>query len=270
MSDVGTDQAPAATAPNAVSPSVELMLETSRQAEEARSDHRGEQGEGAGAAGGGAKANTGAKKLARRDGDRPRRWPGLVSIAASTGAFIFSGVSLYETVLKPAKLMIYVSDTMLFGHGEGHSDAIVVPITIANHGSRVAVVTKIHLTVRRQGALDVRTMGSTYSGDTPRAHERLFTPIPVAGHQSYAAGVVFVPTDSGGTIFSKGAYEFCLTLQAETDDFPGLFAWLPAFRPGSFRFESAFPDLDPGQLNAGTVVTLKIAGHSARSCGSLG
>jgi hypothetical protein len=266
MSDVRTDQA--ATMREAVSQGVELALEASRQAERANSDDPGERA--AGAAGAGANTKTGAAKPARSDGERWRRWPGLVSIAVSIGAFMFSGVSLYETVLKPAELMIYVSDTMLFGYGEGRNDAIVVPITIANHGSRTAVVTQIRLTVRRQGSPEVRTMASTYSGDTPRAHERLFTPIPVAGYQSYAGGVVFLPADGGGTIFDKGPYELCLTMQAETDDYPGPFAWLPAFPPGSFRFESVFPDLDAGQLHAGTVVTLKTAGHPARSCGSLG
>jgi hypothetical protein len=260
MSDVRTDQTAAATMREAVSQSVGLALEAGREADEGRSD---------GARNAGARKNSTPGKLARSDGDRSRRL-GFVSIGASIGAFMFSGVSLYETVLKPAEPMIYVSDTMLFGHGEGGNDAIVLPVTIANHGSRDAVVTKIRLAVRRRGGEIVRTMGGTYSGDSPRAHERLFTPIPVAGHQSSAGGVVFTPADDGGTIFSKGAYELCLTIQAETDDYPGIFAWLPTVQPGSFRLESAFPDFDAGQLDAGTVVTLKAAGHPARSCDSPG
>jgi hypothetical protein len=195
-----------------------------------------------------------------------RRWGTVISLIA----LAFSGISLYETVLKQARPAIYISDKMLFGRiglaGE-YSDAIVLPVTIANHGSRDTVVTKLRLAVRRQGTADARTMSSQYSGDTPRA-QRLFTPIPIAGHNSSAGGVVFTPADDRGSIFKKGAYEFCLSIQAETSDYPGLSRWLPAFQPASLRFQSVFPDLAEGQLIEGGVLTLKAenAEYSTPSC----
>jgi hypothetical protein len=91
-------------------------------------------------------------------------------------------------------------------------------------------------------------MGGQYSGDMPRA-QRLFTPIPIAGHNSPAGGVVFTPSDDQERLFEKGTYEFCLSIQTETGDYPGLFRCLPAFEPASLRFQSVFPDLAEGQLS---------------------
>lgn len=198
---------------------------------------------------------------------RPLRSPGLVPIAASLAAVVFSGVSLYETVLKPARPKPYIAEAMLLGHrgGPDYAEAVVVPVTIANYGSRSAVVTRIRLAVTRHGVPGTRIMGSAYSGDTPRA-DRLFTAVPVAGHQSAAGGVVFTPADDGGTIFAPGAYEVCLTIQGEADDNSGIFALLPALPAASFQFAATVPDFDGGQLDAGTVVAMKTVGHPAPSC----
>jgi hypothetical protein len=185
-------------------------------------------------------------------------------------ALAVSGISLYETVLKQARPAIYISDTMLFGRiglAGSYSDAVVLPVTIANHGSRDTVVTKLRLSVKRVGTAEVRTMSSQYSGETPRA-QRLFTPIPITGHNSSAGGVVFTPADDRGRIFEKGTYEFCLSIQTETGDYPGLSRWLPAFEPASLRFQSVLPDLAEGQLIEGGVLTLKAehAEYSTPSC----
>ncbi len=198
--------------------------------------------------------------------DRHGRWGTIISLIALG----FSGVSLYETVLKQARPSVYVPETMLFGRGAGNGAAIVLPVTIANHGSRDTVVTKLSLLVRKQGAVEVRTMASMYTGDTPGAHERLFTPIPIAGHNSSAGGVVFTLAGSERrSLFEKGPYEFCLTIQAETGDYPGISAWLPAFQPASLYFQATFPDIPEGQLIGGSVLTLKTeeAKLSRSSCG---
>lgn len=217
-----------------------------------------------------------AKGGARAKGPDRSGWPlgspGLLTVAASIVAVTLSAVSLYETVLKPAKPTIYISDAMLLGHRGRPDDAeaVVLPVTIANYGSREAVVTTIRLAVRRQGQTATRIMSSAYSGDIPRA-ERLFTAVAVAGHYSAAGGVVFTPADDGTErVFSAGAYEFCLTIREEADDgqADGLafLTWLPAPPPPAFRFSATIPDFDNGQLDAGTVVPLKTTGHPVQSC----
>ena len=257
MPDVLIDQAAPAAARQAAAPSIELALQPDH--------HTAAPDATAHDAAGDAAAGDAAARPARVGGDR--RWSGRVAVAASVAAVLFSGVSLYETVLQPAKPTIYLSDAMLLGHrgGPDYDEAVVLPVTIANHGSRAAVVTKIRLAVARQGVPGMRTMGSAYSGDAPRA-ERLFTAIAVAGHQSAAGGVVFTPTDDGSRIFAPGRYDFCVTIGAEADDDAGIFAWLPGFPPAAFRFSATVPDFDGGQLDAGTVVPVKTAGRSARSC----
>jgi len=218
---------------------------------------------------GAAKAGAGAARPARPG---PRLGaPGPITLATSIVAVLFSGVSLYET-LKPARPKIYMSDAMLLGRrgSPDYVEAVVLPVTIVNYGSGGAVVTRIRLGVRMRGAPETRTMGSAYSGDTPTA-ERLFTPVPIAGHQSAAASVVFTPMDGGEQIFKPGAvYEFCLTVQAEADDDAGtlawMFAWLPAFQPASFQFSATMSDFDRGQLAAGQVEHLRTVGHPAPSC----
>jgi hypothetical protein len=193
------------------------------------------------------------------------RWGTIISLTA----LVFSFISLYETVLKQARPTVYLPDTMLYGREGNNGDAIALPVTIVNHGSRDSVVTKLRLAVRKLGAADIRTLGSVYSGDSPRAHDRLFTPVPVAGHNSSAGGVIFIDTDGGGRIFYKGAYEFCLGVQAETGDYPSILSWLPAVQPAALHFRSTLPDLPEGQLREGSVLPLKIenAEYSTSSCG---
>jgi len=197
--------------------------------------------------------------------------PGPIVLATSIVAVLISGISLYES-LKPARPKIYMSDAMVLGRrgSPDYAYAVVLPVTIVNYGSGGTVVTRISLDVRTPGEPGTRTMDSTYSGDTPRT-ERLFTPVPVAGHQSASTSVVFTPVDGGGQIFKPGAvYEFCLTVQAEADDDAGtlawMFAWLPAFQPASFQFSATMSDFDRGQLAAGQVEHLRTVGHPAPSC----
>jgi hypothetical protein len=214
----------------------------------------------------GSETDAAAETAISPDTHRFSRW----GVALSLIALAFSGISLYETVLKQARPAIYVSDIMLFGRKEmagEYIDAIVLPVTIANHGSRDTVVTKLRLAVQMKGTANVRTMSSQYSGETPTA-QRLFTPVPIAGHNSSAGGVVFMPSDDLGHFFKKGVFEFCLSIETATGDYPTISSWLPASRPSSLGFETRFPDLAEGQLIQGGVLTLKTenAAYSTPFC----
>src|SRR5260370_38716747 len=67
----------------------------------------------------------------------------LVSLA-------FSGVSLYETVLRQPRLTIFTGCNSQYGQGPGSFDEyFVVPVTGANHGARSGTALPIELTVAK-------------------------------------------------------------------------------------------------------------------------
>ena len=62
-----------------------------------------------------------------------------IVILVSAFALIFSGVSLYETVLKQAHLHVFVPDTIAYTRDpDGGFEVFAVPLTVTNSGARRA------------------------------------------------------------------------------------------------------------------------------------
>jgi hypothetical protein len=181
--------------------------------------------------------NAGAREAARlapSDRRTGRRWPGLVSIVA----LVFSGISLYETVLKQAALSIYVG-------GVGHvswdratrAEIIALPVTVTNQGARDAVVLDLRL-----GPDDAPDRyRSSFVGSLYPGQNEPFAPWPVAGHGSHVGVVHFhskgdaepliAPTVSAPT----KSYGLCFTAQAVASRPFGLLDWLLERPPTALR-----------------------------------
>ena len=72
------------------------------------------------------------------------RWAVLISLVA----LIFSGISLYETILKQPRPVLHVAGVMHYARDPvGGADVFAVPMTITNQGARDAVITTLNLRV---------------------------------------------------------------------------------------------------------------------------
>ena len=86
---------------------------------------------------------------------RLRRYTAVLKRAALSISLIslaFSGVSLYETVLKQPSLQILAGCNWEYGRGPGSYDEFfVVPVTVTNHGARAGAVLAMELTASKGG-----------------------------------------------------------------------------------------------------------------------
>jgi hypothetical protein len=181
--------------------------------------------------------NTGAQKAwwsARFDGATLRRWPGWVSIVA----LMFSGISLYVTVLKPAALSI---DVGIVGHVSWDkatkAEMIALPLTVTNEGAHDAVV--LGLKLGPDDAPD--RYRSSFVGGQSAGQNEPFAPWAVAGHGWHSGDVQFHSKgDAKALIAPTGSapvksYELCLTVQVAASRPFGFLDWLLERRPTAVR-----------------------------------
>ena len=198
-------------------------------------------------------------KIPRPMFDGPRHfeggpWTAFVSLVA----LVLSAISLYQTTLKQPKPTLYIPGTFRFGHDSRHDEFFAIPVTIANHGPRDAVITRIALSVMKDGAQGPQSVfAASFFGDAPKPSENLFTPISVAGHSSFAGTIVFsrASAQDGAAVPGKGAYKLCLLIQSETGDDIGFLTSLMAFQPSVVTFQAQIPYFDLSQLAAGQDIT---------------
>jgi hypothetical protein len=127
----------------------------------------------------------------------------------------FSGVSLYETVLRQPRLMIFTGCNWQYGRGPGSFDEyFVIPVTVANDGARGGTVLAIALTVEKGGRSKAYTGNFTVAGLDDKTRQ-LFAPLAVAGHASATASIVFTRrTPAGPLLFGDlGRYDASLKLR---------------------------------------------------------
>src|SRR5215470_7199621 len=71
-----------------------------------------------------------------------------IPILVSALALIFSGVSLYETVLKQAHLHVFVPDGIAYTRDpDGSFEVFAIPLTVSNSGARDGIVSTLKLEV---------------------------------------------------------------------------------------------------------------------------
>jgi hypothetical protein len=131
----------------------------------------------------------------------------LVSLA-------FSGVSLYETVLRQPRLTIFTGCNWQYGRGPGSFDEyFVIPVTVANDGARGGTVLAIELTVDKGGRSKDYAGNFTVAGADDK--RQLFAPLAIAGRAAATASIVFTQrTPAGPPLFGEpGSYGAALKLR---------------------------------------------------------
>jgi hypothetical protein len=114
------------------------------------------------------------------------------SLFFSLFSFLFSAVSLYETVLKQPQLTILAGCNWQYGRGPGSNDEfLIVPITIANQGARGGAVIAVELTIDKGGEPKAFDGNFTMTSLDEKSRQ-LFAPFAIPGRQSATASIMFV------------------------------------------------------------------------------
>jgi hypothetical protein len=152
-----------------------------------------------------------------------------IPILVSAMALIFSGISLYQTVIKQAHLQLFVPDTIAYTRDpNGGFEVFAVPITISNSGARDGIVSSIKLEARNTATGVRHILGASYFAgpDYFTAKEDLtnnlrrpktpFAPLSISGRGSSTATVLFYARkhQDQPLVPGQGQYELLLTAEA--------------------------------------------------------
>lgn len=192
------------------------------------------------------------------------RWAVLISFVA----LIFSGISLYESVLKQARLTLYVGEIVRHAQQPTtNTDVFALPVTIANRGARDAAVTGLELFVTKGSGRGRRYVAS-YLGDNPAKDNSAFAPLSLPGRGSYSGSILFFPADktngeppsaaTGGSV----PYRFCLTANADIGNDYGFFDTLLQHRTEALGFEAEQPWFASAELAAHRAVAMPVTNIS--------
>jgi hypothetical protein len=166
---------------------------------------------------------------------------GRLATVISALAFVFSGLSYYESALKAADLEIHVPPIVFYGRdGGGDTELFAVPVTIANGGSNTGTVLSFDLTVENVSATDdlpkTKTYYSAFFGEHPRdaaAVNKAFAPISVPGRGTYTDTIRFYPQGNPlpRLVREGGDYRFTLKTNIATVGKPNWYETLLQAKP---------------------------------------
>lgn len=175
--------------------------------------------------------------------------PALISVLA----FVFSGISYYESAMRQADLWVFVPPVIHYGRdGGGDVELFAIPVTITNNGARTGTVLSMDLDVERAGGTDKDTPRSkryyaAYLGEHPRNSDginRAFAPASLAGRQSWSDTIRFYPVGNPlpKLLQEPGEYRFTLRLNVAEAADPGWWErlWTPRIVPVSFTLTLPF------------------------------
>ncbi len=188
-----------------------------------------------------------ARQYARHGGN-------LIAILASAMALIFSGVSLYETVIKQAHLHMFVPDAIAYTRDpDGSIEVFAVPVTVSNSGARDGIVSSLKLEVRNVATGVKQTLEASYvagqdyfsakedAANGVRRSKTPFAPLSVAGRGSQTATVLFYARQYSEqrVVSGQGKYELRLTAATKPVEAMGALdgLWSTDIEPGSFVYE---------------------------------
>jgi hypothetical protein len=152
-----------------------------------------------------------------------------IPILVSAFALIFSGISLYQTVIKQAHLHLFVPDTIAYTRDpDGGFEVFAVPITISNSGARDGIVSSIKLEARNAVTGVRQTLEASYfagpdyftakedPNNNLRRPKTPFAPLSVSGRGSSTATVLFYARkhQDQPVVPGQGQYELLLTAGA--------------------------------------------------------
>ncbi|MBO0765004.1 MAG: hypothetical protein J2P50_10510 [Hyphomicrobiaceae bacterium] len=196
-----------------------------------------------------------------------------VPILVSALALIFSGASLYETVLKQAHLHVYVPDTIAYTRDpDGSFEVFALPVTVSNSGARDGIVTALKLQVRNAATGATQTLEASYFAGSDyfstkedvanniRRSKTPFAPLSVTGRGSVTTTVLFYGRQyqEQRVVPGQGRYELLLTAEARPTEALGFLdaLWASDIAPQRFVYE--LPQVS--QYFEGRV----LSGHSER------
>lgn len=118
-------------------------------------------------------------------------------------ALLFSGISLYETVLKQPRLSLHAAARWHYGRAPGASDEqFTVPLAISNNGAREGIVVSLAMMVERPDG-GKKDFSATFIDLAPDSERRLLAPIAVPGRSAHTATFVFAPDEPGPPLMSE-------------------------------------------------------------------
>lgn len=178
----------------------------------------------------------------------------MVAILASAMALIFSGVSLYETVIKQAHLHMFVPDTIAYTRDpDGGFEVFAVPVTVSNSGARDGIVSSLKLEVRNAATGAKQTLEASYVAGTDyfsakedaansvRRSKTPFAPLSVNGRGSVTATVLFYARQYSEqrVVPGQGKYELQLTAVTKPVETLGSVdsLWSTEIAPSQFVYE---------------------------------
>lgn len=185
---------------------------------------------------------------------------GRLATIISALAFVFSGLSYYESALKAADLEIYVPPIVQYARdGGGDTELFAVPITVANGGSNTGTILAMELTVEALEAKDdldkKKTYYSAFFGEHPKNPDtanKSFAPIAIPGRATYTETIRFYPQGNPlpRIVRDAGNYRFTLKTLIAAPEQRGWFDRTFGTRaPDALVFERRLPFLSEQHLN---------------------
>lgn len=177
-----------------------------------------------------------------------------IPILVSALALIFSGVSLYQTVLKQAHLHVFVPDTIAYTRDpDGSFEVFAVPLTVTNSGARDGIVNSLKLEVRNSATGATQTLEASYFAGSDyfstredvtnniRRPKTPFAPLSVAGRGSLTSTVLFYARQyqQQRVVAGQGRYELLLTAEERPTTSLGFLdaLWASDIAPQRFVYE---------------------------------
>ena len=166
---------------------------------------------------------------------------GLLAGLVSALALLFSGISLYQTVVKQAQLHVFIPDTIAYTRDpDGNYEVFILPITLTNSGARDGIVSSLKLEARNLDTGATKTFQASYftkdgyfstREDVTKNIKRPktpFAPLSVPSRGAYTGTILFYPRkfDKLRVLPGAGKYELRLTASADTTEH---FGWLDRF-----------------------------------------
>jgi hypothetical protein len=145
----------------------------------------------------------------------------IIPMLMSMVALLFSGYSLYESVLRPPQLSVFVAPRIDYTDPDRPEDVrevFILPLTIANDGARAATVLGLNLELANPRTSQKKTFYAARLGVWGETPLRPFAPVVLAGRATFSNAVQFEPrnTETVPRILDlePGNYVFKLTVES--------------------------------------------------------
>ncbi len=201
---------------------------------------------------------------------------GKLATLVSAFALAFSAASFYETVLKQARIKVYVTDTISYTRDPyGGYEVFAVPVTLANTGARDGAIVTLTLTVKNLDTGKTETLSSEYTAEAQyfagredvaarvKRPKQPFAPLAILGRSAYAGTVLFYTKEGKGAedarllVVPQANLQMTLTVQSPIPD-----TWLDRTfytPPSSVTLSGKAGGFLPGALYAGDMVRVRLA-----------